>query len=98
VISGSSRLCLFVGGSGHSPFNTTAGVRIPVGTSKFDEASRNSENIEEFVTALRFEHRGKLELVPINNIKSQQLELTARIILWQKTLADRLIAHLSPPL
>lgn len=29
---------------------------------------QNSENLEEFLTGLRFEQRGKLDMVPINNI------------------------------
>ena len=60
-------------------------VRVCAGVSKFDKTSQNSENVEEFVAALRFEQRGKLDLVPINNIKSHRtvytIELTAKVIL-----------------
>lgn len=34
------------------------------------DSSRNSESVDAFVASLRFEQRGRLDLVPINNIKS----------------------------
>ena len=39
-------------------------------TYKSDGSNRNAESIDEFVASLRFEQRGKLDLVPINNINS----------------------------
>jgi len=41
-----------------------------VGAQKLDKASQNDDNAEEFVGGLRFEQRGKQDMVPINNIKS----------------------------
>jgi hypothetical protein len=35
------------------------------GAYKMDKTGQNSENVEEFVAGLRFEQRGKLDLVPI---------------------------------
>jgi hypothetical protein len=40
---------------------------VPLGTYKSDKASQNSEYVEEFVAGLRFEQRGKLDIVPINH-------------------------------
>ena len=50
-------------GLGRSPFKATTGVRIPVGAQKSDKASQNSKNVEEFLAGLRFEQRGKLNMV-----------------------------------
>jgi hypothetical protein len=44
--------------------------RFGLMTYKSDGSSRYSESVDEFVASLRFEQRGKLDLVPINNIKS----------------------------
>jgi hypothetical protein len=41
-----------------------------LGGHKSDKASQNSENVEEFLAGLRFEHRGKLDMVTIHNLKS----------------------------
>ena len=41
-------------------------VRIPEGASVFYRTSQNSKNVEEFLAGLRFEQKGKLDMVPIN--------------------------------
>ena len=38
---------------------------VALGAQKSDKTSQNSESPEEFLAGLRFEHRGKLALVPI---------------------------------
>jgi hypothetical protein len=42
---------------------------VPLGAPKFDKTSQNSQNVEEFLAGLRFEQMGKLDMVPIDNIK-----------------------------
>jgi len=41
-----------------------------VGAYNSGKTSQNSENVQEFVAGLRFEQRGKLDMVTINDIKS----------------------------
>ena len=40
---------------------------------KSKKTSQNSQNVEEFVAGLRFEQRGKLDLLPMNNIGSHRI-------------------------
>ena len=58
MISGRSRLCLFIGGSGRSPFKATTEVRIPVGAQVSDKPP--TDDVERFLSLVRFDSRGKV--------------------------------------
>ncbi len=56
-------------GSISPDFREGGSEQIREGASNFHKTSQNSESLEEFLVGLRFEQKGKLELVPINNNK-----------------------------
>jgi hypothetical protein len=67
-----------------------------MGASKFDETNQDSENIEEFVAGLRFEQRGKLDMVSIKKssrkISTERQFLTCILVL---PLNQRVSQHLT---
>src|SRR6266508_6506782 len=57
-----------------SPGSGNGGLEnVGEGSYPLDMTHQNSQNVEEFVAALHFEQRGKLEMVPIDNFKSHRV-------------------------
>jgi hypothetical protein len=56
-----------------TPGNGKAGSKYIL-LGKSDKATRNAANLEEFVAGLRFDQRGKLDMMPINNLESHDYD------------------------